>query len=54
LSREQIIGKIDALTLDEIRLAGAAALKAKPTLAAVGPVSKVLSAAQIAERIGSV
>ena len=42
LSREEIIGAIDRLDIAHIRAAGARALASKPTVAAIGPVSKVL------------
>lgn len=52
LGREEIIAKIDGLTLEEVRSAGCAALRSRPTVAAIGPVSKVYSPDRVAERIG--
>jgi len=51
LPREEIIGRIDALSLEEVRLAGRRALSTAPTLAAIGDVSKVMTRARIAERL---
>jgi predicted Zn-dependent peptidase len=51
LPREEIIGKIEALSLDDVRLAGRRALSTAPTLAAIGDVSKVMTQARIAERL---
>lgn len=51
LQREEIIGRIDALSLAEVRRAGARALASPPTLAAVGGVGKIMSRARIAERL---
>ncbi len=41
LTRDEILQKVDNLTVAEVREAGAAALRSAPTVAAVGPVSKV-------------
>jgi predicted Zn-dependent peptidase len=49
LPREEIIGRIDALSVEEVRRAGRRALASAPTLAAIGDVSKVMSQARIAE-----
>jgi predicted Zn-dependent peptidase len=54
LTREEIIDKIDSLSLDEIRRAGATALRSVPTVASIGPVSKVLSPDRVAELLRSV
>lgn len=51
LPRDEIIGRIDRLTLDEVRRAGARALATSPTVAAIGDVSKVMTQAKIAERL---
>ncbi len=53
LKREEIIERIDRLTVAAIRQAGAAALRTPPTVAAVGPISKVYSPDRISERLGS-
>ena len=53
LTREEMIGKVEALGIDEIRASGSRALKTAPTVAAIGPVGKVMSPDRIASRIGS-
>ena len=35
---EEIVARIDAVTADEVRRAGAALLAGEPTLAAIGPI----------------
>lgn len=52
LSREEIIVQIDDLDIARIRRAGARALKTPPTIAAIGPVTKVPAPDRIAERLG--
>jgi len=54
LSRQEIIEKIDSITIDDVRRAGALALKTPPTVAAIGPISKVPGPERIAERLGSI
>ena len=54
LSRDEIIAKIDRLGVEEVRAAGRAALRSKPTVAAIGPISKVYSPDRVSERIGAV
>ena len=49
LPREEIIGRIDALTLADVRHAGARALLSPPTLAAIGETKKIMTQARIAE-----
>jgi len=51
LSREEIIAKIDELSLDAVRRAGAAALVSAPTIAAIGPISKVWTPDRVAARL---
>jgi len=51
LSREEIIGAIDGLEIEHIRAAGAHALTSTPTVAAIGPVGKVLAQDRIAQRV---
>jgi predicted Zn-dependent peptidase len=53
LTREEMIGKVEALDLDTIRAAGAKAMRSAPTVASIGPVAKVLTADRVAARIGS-
>ncbi|MEJ0051494.1 MAG: pitrilysin family protein [Methylovirgula sp.] len=52
LSRDEILARIDNLTVSEIRAAGAAALRTVPTVAAVGPVAKVHTPDRIRELVG--
>ncbi|ACK50221.1 peptidase M16 domain protein [Methylocella silvestris BL2] len=51
LSREEIIGAIDRLDIADIRAAGAQALRSNPTVAAIGPVSKVPAPDRVAQRL---
>jgi predicted Zn-dependent peptidase len=51
LTRAEMIEKIDLLSVDEIRRAGAKALRSAPTVAAIGPISKVYSPDRVAERL---
>jgi predicted Zn-dependent peptidase len=53
IPREEIVAKIDAITVADARRAGAAMLATTPTVAAVGPVSKVPAPDQIAARFGA-
>lgn len=54
LPREEIIERIDALTIAEIRAAGAAALRSPPTVAAVGPIAKVYAPDRVVARLGAI
>ena len=51
LTREEMIGRVEMLGLDEIRAAGSRALRSLPTVASIGPISKVLSPDRVAARI---
>lgn len=51
LTRAEMIDKIDQLSVDEVRQAGAKALRSAPTVAAVGPIGKVYSPDRVAERL---
>ncbi len=53
IPREEIIAKVDAITVADARRAGAAMLGTAPTVAAVGPIGKVPAPDQIAARFGS-
>jgi predicted Zn-dependent peptidase len=53
LTREEIVAKIDCLSVAAIRDAGAAALRSPPTVAAIGPIAKVYSPDRVSERLGS-
>lgn len=52
LSREEMIDKVDALALAEVRAAGARALRSAPTVSAIGPVAGVFGPDRIARRVG--
>lgn len=54
LSRAEMIEKIDNLSLENVRRAGARALKTSPTVAAIGPIGKVFSPARVAESLRGV
>lgn len=51
LSREEMIEKVEHLGLDAIRSAGRRAMRSAPTVASIGPISKVLAPDRIAARI---
>jgi predicted Zn-dependent peptidase len=53
LTREEAIGRIDALTLADVRAAGRKALARAPTVASIGPVGKALTPDQVAARLAS-
>ncbi len=53
LTREEMLAKIDELTVAEIRGAGATALRSAPTVAAVGPIGKVYSPDRVAQHLGA-
>jgi predicted Zn-dependent peptidase len=48
---EEIVAKVDAVTVDEVRNAGARLLAGAPTVAAIGPVRKLPPLPQIAARL---
>jgi predicted Zn-dependent peptidase len=52
IPRSEIIERIDALTIDDVRVAGRRLLRAAPTVAAIGPVSKTPSPIQVAAQLG--
>ncbi len=51
LTRAEMIDKIDQLGIEEVRRAGAKALRSAPTVAAVGPIGRVYSPDRVAERL---
>jgi predicted Zn-dependent peptidase len=51
LSLEDMLARIDAITIDDVRKAGAAMLKSPPTVAAIGGVGKALDSAGVARRL---
>ena len=52
LPKEEIIDRIDRLTMQSVRAAGARLLSSAPTLAAIGSIGHIMSAQQVAERLG--
>ncbi|HUZ67136.1 MAG TPA: pitrilysin family protein [Beijerinckiaceae bacterium] len=52
LPKEEIIARIDALTTQEVRGAGARLLATAPTVSAVGSVARVMDPTKIVERLG--
>jgi predicted Zn-dependent peptidase len=54
LSRAEIIARIDDLTIEQIRRAGARALSSAPTVAAIGPVAKVHTPDRVAARLRAI
>ncbi len=54
LTREEMIGRIDALSLKEVRAAGAAMLRSSPTVAILGGARKAPGAAEVAAQLAAV
>ena len=54
LTRGEIIGRIDAIALAEVREIGAMLLRSAPTVAAIGPVGKVMTPEKIAARLARI
>jgi predicted Zn-dependent peptidase len=54
LARAEIVDRIDAISLAEIRHAGQKVLQTAPTVAAIGPISKVMTPDRVAERLSRV
>lgn len=46
-----LVARLDAVSLDEVRAAGCALMAGPPTLAAIGPMGKLQSSAEIAGRL---
>lgn len=53
LPRQELVTMIDAITVADVRRAGATLLDAPPTLAAIGPIKPLIDAQAIAARIGA-
>ena len=53
VTRAEMIEKIDALTLEEVRMAGLAALRTPPTVAVVGDAAKAPAPDRVAQRLTS-
>ena len=54
ITREEMIARIDELTLDDVRGAGALALRTAPTVAAVGDAAKAPQPDWVAQRLSGV
>ena len=52
LSRDEMIARVEALDLGAIKAAGRQALRTTPTIAAIGPIGKVLTPDRVVARIG--
>jgi predicted Zn-dependent peptidase len=52
LSAEEILAKLDAVTVADVRRAGAEALAGPPAVAAVGPVAKLWDVERIGKALG--
>lgn len=53
VSKEEMIDRVETLSVSDIRAAGARALRSAPTVSAVGPVAKVMTPDRIAARVGA-
>jgi len=53
LTRQEVIDRIDVITVEDVRKAGRDMLKTAPTVCAIGPVAKVWSPDKIAARLSS-
>ena len=51
LSLEDMLARIDAITLEDVRQVGSAMLKSPPTVVAIGGVGKALDSAAVARRL---
>ena len=54
ITREEMIARIDELTLEDVRAAGVTALRSRPTVAAVGDAAKAPRPERIASRLAGV
>jgi predicted Zn-dependent peptidase len=50
---EETVARINAVTISDVQRAAARLFRARPTLAAVGPASRVMPAAEIVERLAA-
>jgi predicted Zn-dependent peptidase len=49
---EEILARLNAVTVEDVRRVGLAAISAKPALGAIGPVKRLLPLERIVERLG--
>jgi predicted Zn-dependent peptidase len=54
LTTEEMVARIDRLTVEDIRKAGAKMLRSAPTVTAIGRVRKVLDQNRVAKRLGGI
>jgi predicted Zn-dependent peptidase len=54
LSSEEMVARVDAISLEDVRKTGAAMLRSRPTVATIGAVGKVPGEAKIAEALRGV
>jgi predicted Zn-dependent peptidase len=54
LTTEEMVVRIDRLTIEDIRRAGARMLRSAPTVTAIGKVRKVLDQDRVVRRLGGV
>jgi hypothetical protein len=54
LSFDEILARVDAITVDEVRKAGAAMLRSAPAVAAIGAIGKVPGQAKVARALKGV
>jgi predicted Zn-dependent peptidase len=54
LGREEMIERIDRLSVEDVRAAGAAMLRSAPTIAAIGGIGKVLDASRVTRRLSGI
>ena len=52
IPRDEVVARIDALGIEDVRRAGRRLLSSAPTVAALGPVAKVPDATRVAARLG--
>jgi predicted Zn-dependent peptidase len=48
---EEVVARVDDVTLDQVREAGAALLSGRPTLAAIGPIQRLQPIKHIVDRL---
>ncbi len=53
LAADEVMRRVDAITVADARAAGVALLGSPPTVSALGPVSRVLTPDQVARRLGA-
>jgi hypothetical protein len=54
LGLDEMLGRIDHVTVDEVRKTGAAMLRSRPTVAAIGAIGKVPGRVKIASALKGV